>query len=238
MEDNPKPRSKWRSLAAKAAWSILGFVIWAAVPVGLLLLSNTLTQSSVPATLGNSRTISTHSWDDLGLVQATGTWVMENEQIGSPINEVRIGCYRDLGYCFVATAELMPMGTARPMLVADLARFPISRWDRDVIVFSESNGCVTYSVTISRVSESITARREPDTNPGYGACTIPMDAVLLTSVQDGHAVWRRLTEEEDRHGAPWFWATLGAWSLYILWRLIRLWLAVPAQRPLRASVGR
>lgn len=216
--------SKLRSIAGKSAWTIIAFVIWAAIPIGLLLLGNYLTKSSVPAILGNSRAIYSHSWDDLGYVQAHGTWVMDNDQIGSPLNEVRIGCYRDLGHCFVATAELMPMGTStRPMLVADLAGFPISRWDQDIIVFSESNGCVQYSVTISRVSESITARREPDPNPRTGACTIPLDAVLLTSIQDGHAVSQRLSREEGERGAPWFWAALGAWSLYILWRLFRLW---------------
>ncbi len=221
--------TKLRSILRKAAWTVLGLVIWVAIPGGLLFLGSSLSSSSVPAVLGNTRTIYDHSWDDLGYVQANGTWVMENDEIGSPLNEVRIGCYRDLGHCFVATAELMPLSSnSRPMLVADLARFPISRWDRDVIVFAESNGCVRYSVTISRISQSITARREPDPNPMVGACTVPMDAVLLTSVQDGQAVWQRISREESSRGAPWFWAALAAWSLYILWRLVRLWQRAPA----------
>lgn len=224
VDTDRKPR-RWRSIGLKCAGTLLAVFIWAAIPIGLLMLGSTIfASSSVPAMLGNSRSVYTQSWDDFGYVLARGTWVMDNDDIASPLNEVRIGCYRDMGECFVATAELMPMSTStRPLLVADLARFPITRWDRDIIIFSEANDCVVYSVTINRVTESVTARREPDPNRYEGACVVPLDGVVLTSLQDGHQVFGDLLREDERNQSPWIWFALGAWSLYMLWRLFRMW---------------
>lgn len=202
--------------------SSIGLVaLWVSGPILMFGAVTQIVRQSPPVVLAGDQGVSDHSWDDFGYVYARGTWVMENEEIGSPFNDASISCYRGIMKCMASTAEIVKTSDGQNLLVNSLDSFDIDRWSADTIVYSNANGCTRYTVTISRASKSVTARREPDPDGSAAACmgmAVERDAVLRTSLQDGSRVYARIQKEASQKQTPWLLGLLGLWSaLCVLW---------------------
>lgn len=212
----------------KIGLTVLLIVAWLGAPMALAAFIAVIIRDYPPASIAVEQSVEDASWDEPGaLVKAHGTWVLDNEQIGSPLNEVEIACHREWGTCLASTAELMP-NSGRHILVTDLHDFPISSWTHDAITFGEANGCTRYTVTVSRRSRSVTAFREPDPSGSAASCFGPAAAemrrtVLRSSVQDSWPVYQRLQDQASQRSFGYALGALLAWSAVVIFWVVRVW---------------
>ena len=225
-------------LLRKISLSLLLLLSWLIVPVGLLAALGWLVQQFPAVEVASARGVSDHSWDDLGYAYAQGTWVMENERIGSPQNVVAISCYRDIGQCFESVAEIFRGGSEVGVLTNRLEAFSIDSWNAETIAYSNANGCIRYTVVIDRRTESVTARREPDPAGSDTSCigsSLVRDADLRMSLQDGWRVQQQLQRDAFNRVATWLWLAFGLWLLALAVGLMRVWRRTPPKAALNAN---
>jgi hypothetical protein len=106
--------------------------------------------------------VNTRSWE-LGYVQAKGTWTLEGDSMGWPLQTTTIECHRTRRVCLAATA-IYDFGETK-MFTVDLETFPIQRWDaREIRTELVRNAlCVSTTLSLSRDELSVTgvSRRHP-----------------------------------------------------------------------------
>lgn len=214
-----------KNVLRRLALSLLLIVLWMTVPIGLVFGIAYLVGQYPPVTIASTRGVSDHSWDD-GYAYAQGTWVMENNEIGSPQNEAAISCRREIALCIESSAEIFRGGGNMRLLVNRVDTFSIDQWTADSITYSNADGCTRYTVNINRRTQSVTAQREPDPNGSASSCPsvgVIRDDVLRTSLQDGWRVQQRLERDALSRTQPWLWFGFGVWLLCVLGQLWRIW---------------
>ena len=97
-------------------------VVTQRVPVGLDFLANGM--------------VSVNNWDN-GFVHARGTWVIDGERSGTPLNTVDIKCFRDQKHCYVAEAHV---SNGRLNAYGEL--YEITRWDATTLEYQTDAVCV------------------------------------------------------------------------------------------------
>jgi peptidoglycan hydrolase-like protein with peptidoglycan-binding domain len=120
-------------------------------------------------------------WDRF--VSAKGTWVMENDKIAYPYNVSEISCYRELRYCFEATADMI----ATAQMTSHGFLWPVAQWD-DVEVISkadDSGVCSRTTLHLNRATKSVTKLTTPKINEGV--CKDNKE--ILSKLVDGNEVW-------------------------------------------------
>ena len=85
---------------------------------------------------------------------ASGTWTIEGQNHGSPLNMSHIQCLRSEGLCRAAEAYL-----TAGYLNAELELYEIKKWDSSTLEFVTDAACVTYEYVINRRTEKLTGRR-------------------------------------------------------------------------------
>jgi peptidoglycan hydrolase-like protein with peptidoglycan-binding domain len=93
-------------------------------------------------------------WNDY--VFANGTWVIENDKQGFPLQTTTIHCHREWNHCLEATAIVM-MGNH---LSVDIDYYEVERWDEhEIVTKPKKNLCVRYTLRLSRSQKQVTGLR-------------------------------------------------------------------------------
>src|SRR5687767_13102691 len=103
---------------------------------GIVVATNSYTSSKVPVGLLGDGSVFLGQWDD-GLVVARGTWALDNEASGIPLNTHEIHCVQSEGRCLDAEAAIF-LG----QLSATLSTYDITRWDTGTLEFRSDAVCV------------------------------------------------------------------------------------------------
>ena len=162
--------------------------------------------SKVPAGILGEGRVYVDGWDR-GFVAARGTWTIEGQNHGSPLNMSHIQCLRSEGLCRAAEAYLTD-----GYLNAELELYEIKKWDNSTLEFVTDAACVTYEYVINRSTEKLTGRRlkKATTNPD---CRF-VELDLQLSFVNGLSVVKNL---QDQHAPTAFSiAAATAWVLFIL----------------------
>lgn len=97
------------------------------------------------------------TWDQ-GYVSAEGTWIIEGEKSGRPIQTSRLECHMNRKICTEATTHM-----TGNYLSVGVEEHSIERWDSHEIVTKPSDSgamrCVRYTTRIGRTSRTVTGLR-------------------------------------------------------------------------------
>ena len=166
-------------------------ILW----IALMFLAGAVTQSRVPVNLAPFSSV-TPLLD--GYVNATGTWVIEGDNQGFPLQSTEIHCERELKRCTSATAQVM-MGT---QMYAHLDTYEIVSWEKTRVVFVDTSpSCVSYIYTIDLATKSVSGvrKKKPNATGALGDCST-YDKELRLSLRGGLEVTKKLQDE----ALPWF----------------------------------
>lgn len=107
--------------------------------------------------------VSTASWDHY--VMASGTLLIQGEELGIPLQTTEVQCHRQMGICIVATAMLN-----ENYLSTDIETYEVERWDSYEIVTKPMDKlCVRYTLRISRNQNTVTGLRSTINQSGLCA---------------------------------------------------------------------
>ena len=176
----------------RTAVVLLGLLIlW----IALVFLAGAVIQSRVPVNLAPFSRVTLVSD---GYVNATGTWVIEGDSQGFPLQSTEINCEREIKRCTSATAQVM-MGT---QMHAHLDTYEIVSWEKTRVVFVDTSpSCVNYVYTIDLATKSVAGvrSRKPNATGTTGDCST-YDRELRLSLRGGLEVTKKLQDE----ALPWF----------------------------------
>jgi hypothetical protein len=166
-------------------------VLW----IALLFLAGAVMQSRVPVNLPYFSGV-TPIMD--GYVKATGTWVIDGDQQGFPLQTTEISCERELKRCTSATAEVM-LGN---QLTVHLDVYDIASWEKSRVVFvDDAPTCVSYVFTLDLASKSVAGvRRKKATEGGTPTDCAAFHKELRLYLRQGTEVTKRLQDD----AVPWF----------------------------------
>ncbi len=95
-------------------------------------------------------------WDQY--VSAEGTFVIEGEKQGMPLQTSKITCWRSWNACVEATASIFPSDWS--IINVDMDFHEIERWDEhEIVTKPDDKLCVRYSMRISRMQKSVAKLR-------------------------------------------------------------------------------
>lgn len=162
--------------------------------------------------------VNTISWDR-GYVTAKGTWVLEGDKSGSPIQYTKIRCRRNKNTCLVAQADTFKMSNFH-LLDVDADNIPISKWDETTIIYKTEADCVSYVYTINRASKRVNGRRlrKPASEVSAADCSAVVADELLMTLSNGQDVYFELEEEVMREAIQYFWVVLALIWGGVLWK--------------------
>jgi hypothetical protein len=122
-----------RKIALGALFCVLAFVAW----IAALLLSGVVVASRVPVSLPYGISV-----DRVGdYVFVSGTWVIDGDKQGFPLQTTEIQCDRTLLRCSSATAQIGYGGQLTTML----GHYQVVEWGADRVVFVYTSPlCVSY----------------------------------------------------------------------------------------------
>lgn len=107
--------------------------------------------------------VGTEFWSEF--VSAKGTWIMEGEEQGLPLQSSEIECRRELGLCIEATAIIMEGNHLTVWLEVNR----VERWDDyEIVTRPREHECTRYTLRISRSQRSVTGLRS--TKKTAGTC--------------------------------------------------------------------
>lgn len=123
------------------------FGLW----VAAIYLAGLIVKSKVPVTLAPLVFVD----GDDSFATATGTWTLEGEKSGFPLQTTIIRCWHEENRCSAATAAVM----SGDMLDASLEEMEIQSWQNGQVTFSSEALCTTYTYVISIPTQSATGVR-------------------------------------------------------------------------------
>ena len=128
-------------------------------------------------------------------VSAQGTFVIENEKQGIPIQTSKVECWRQWNTCVEATAMVMP-GTTK-LLSIDMTYHDIERWDEHEIVTKPVDAvCARTTMRISRDQKLVTQLRSRISQEG--TCKGFEAEDLHIRLEDGFKVWKQLNDDQTK----------------------------------------
>jgi hypothetical protein len=181
-----------RQRILRAVAILLGLlVIW----IASMFLAGAVMQSRVPVNLAPFSSVTVLSD---GYVNATGTWVVEGDSQGFPLQTTELSCERELKRCTSATAQLMLGAQMR----VHLDTYEVVNWEKTRIVFVDTApSCVNYVYTIDLATKAVSSvrTRKPNATGVLGDCAT-YDKELRLSLRGGLEVTKKLQDE----ALPWF----------------------------------
>ena len=92
---------------------------------------------------------------NLGLVSVSGSWI-SNVKLAGQLQTTKLDCYKHIGYCIEATAQVI-MGNS---LFSHLELHEITFWSMDEIRTKNTQfSCVEYTLKINRKGKTVTSER-------------------------------------------------------------------------------
>jgi hypothetical protein len=181
-----------RQRILRAVGILLGvLVLW----IALMFLAGAVMQSRVPVNLAPFSSVTALSD---GYVNATGTWVIEGDSQGFPLQTTELSCEREFKRCTSATAQVM-MGT---QMHVHLDTYQILNWEKTRVVFVDTApSCVSYVYTIDLATKAVSGvrTRKPNATAVLGDCGA-YDKELRLSLRGGLEVTKKLQDD----ALPWF----------------------------------
>jgi hypothetical protein len=173
------------------AISILALLAW----VASIFIAGAVIESRVPVRLPSHAEVI-----QLGdsYVKASGTWVIDGDKQGFPLQTTEITCERDLKRCTSATAQIM-LGK---QLAVSLDTYEITSWEKGRVVFiDDSPNCVSYVFTVDLATKSVAGvrRSKPGATASLGDCSV-FSKELRLYLRNGFDVAKQLQDE----AVPWF----------------------------------
>lgn len=139
------------------------------------------------------RRIAMDSWES-GYVLAQGTWTIGGEKMTWPEQTAKIECRRPIKVCTEATA-IVKNDTPDPTLSLEFDTYEIERWDDAEIVAKRlQSGCVRFERRFNRKQKTVTGIRSATS--GGSECSGAGDAEWHMVLDDGPAIWKKLSEEK------------------------------------------
>lgn len=181
---------------------------------GLLAISAALVANKVPVRLA-SGFFYLDKWDSY--VTARGTWTIDGQKSGIPLQATEIACFRETMTCDVAQAEIF-----MSMLTASYHAYQVTRWTDELVTFIDTSPiCFRYTYSIIRTSKSAVGKRAFRNDADATLCEEFDKKDLQLTFQNGFDVWRSLDEQARAEHLPWVWAALGVWGCVVLALCVR-----------------
>lgn len=125
-------------------------------------------------------------------VRAKGTWAGDGESVSNPVQTTQIECFRTIGICTVATAEVDNF--LRDTLALTVEHWVIERWDEHELVTKPNDAeCVRWVLRINFNNKSVTNTRMR--LKGEGECSVVGAKDWTLRLVDGPDVERVVAEE-------------------------------------------
>lgn len=134
-------------------------------------------KTEAPHVMTSRQRVTTSMWGEY--VSAKGTWIIEGQEQGIPIQTTELQCYKALGQCIEATAMLQD----GDYLAVWLETHEVDRWDDFEIITKRDLACVRYTIRISKVQKTVTGLRAKIDNTE--ACKQVGSADLRLRMADG-----------------------------------------------------
>lgn len=133
--------------------------------------------------LANRMLMAPYSFNDSveGLVTADGSWI-SSTQLAFPLSSVKIECWKEFGYCWIADGTIMD----NDYLSVGLELKQISEWTNDYIQTKPTSplaGCVEESYRLDRRSKVVTYTR--NTLKTTGTCEGISKEPIISKLGDG-----------------------------------------------------
>ncbi len=175
--------------AKRAGIAIGVLVVWFAI----LFAAIAVVKDRVPVDLPSTEPVI-----DVGgtYVTASGTWVIEGDRQGIPLQTTKIICEKELRRCSMSTAKVY-----NDLLMADLDVYDVVSWESGRIVFKDDAPlCASYVFTIDLATRATNGvRRKKATEANSEPC-VGLSEELRMSLKGGFEVVRELKDE----AYPWF----------------------------------
>ena len=135
-------------------------------------------------------------------VRVHGTWTINGEPQGDPVQTTQVWCERLQNRCSGATAQIQKGVFEDRILNVVTEEYDVVSWSASQIVFrNDAAICVDYIYTIDLLTEAVAGRRvRKSTSPKADElCALLEDDLRLTLV-DGY----ELSRKWERDALPWF----------------------------------
>ena len=142
-------------------------------------------------------------------VIASGTWVIENDQIANPVNTAEVKCYKDEGTCELIQASLevpsLDSGDNTYYLNLDTDTYKVISWSDNEVISRpfRTNECRSSILTINTLSKEV---YEVTRNNNQEACKIgdlmefpPLDEPRILRLVDGWDPTYAFWNERSKH---------------------------------------
>lgn len=188
--------AKFRSNIKKTSAAELDGEIW-------IEIVDAYKETTKPGILLPPLQVSTASWDRY--VTASGTLLLQGEELGIPLQTTEVQCHRQMGICIVATAMLN-----ENYLSTDIETYEVERWDSYEIVTKPMDKlCVRYTLRISRNQKTVTGLRSTISQAGLcaGISTNEMPLRLEdgSKAVESYDVKRRAANRKHMQASNEFW---------------------------------
>jgi hypothetical protein len=173
----------------KIALIILAMMLGSAF---VLILSELILMNSVPVMLSNNTKFNMIDSENEYL-NYEGTWVIENEEHGTPLNSSNISCTKQTGKCIESRAYIF-----NNSLFVKTDTHQILSWDTNFIVFKNDFAiCATYTYTIDVQKSELNGIKEIK-NTEKEICSNGLAGKnLKLRLVDGYDVWIKERERKS-----------------------------------------
>jgi hypothetical protein len=155
----------------------------------VLIVSELIITSSVPVSLSKGVNFIDSQNEFLSY---EGTWVIENEQHGTPLNSSSISCTKQTGKCTESRAYIFQNSL---FVATDFHK--ILNWDSNFIVFENDDAiCAKYTYTINVEKSELSGIKEIKNNE-HETCKDKNLKKLNLKLVDGYDVWIKEREKKS-----------------------------------------
>jgi hypothetical protein len=160
--------------------------------VFVLILSESVLMNSVPVMLSNNTKFNMIDSENEYL-NYEGTWVIENEEHGTPLNSSNISCTKQTGKCIESRAYIF-----NNSLFVKTDTHQILSWDTNFIVFENDVAiCAKYTYTIDVQKSQLNGIKEIR-NTEKEICSNGLAGKnLKLKLVDGYDVWAKEREKKS-----------------------------------------
>ena len=155
----------------------------------VLILSELIITSNVPVSL--SKGVNFIDSEKEFLIYE-GTWVIENEEHGTPLNSSSISCTKQTGKCTESRAYIFQNSL---FVATDFHK--ILNWDSNFVVFENDDAiCAKYTYTIDVQKSELSGIKEIKNNEDE-MCKGKSSKKLNLKLVDGYDVWVKEREKKS-----------------------------------------
>lgn len=111
--------------------------------------------------------------EDAGLLSVRGTWTLQDEKMGFPIQTTTLQCQRSAGNCFETTAVIVKGKYVMPL---ELVQLPVLSWQNKLVVVEGASAvCTATKYFLNIENEQVTGLRTKKENTLAGECDVAED---------------------------------------------------------------